>query len=111
MRTGSNRIGGSKLPLACAPRLVVDAGFYSRHLRGVGMQRRAVLSSHSVTACPSVSGVSIDREGSPSERDRSIVSLCRSLSRCSAVNVRSDDLQRPAVALLPVVAICKQFEV
>ena len=38
------------MTLACAPRFVVDAGLHSRHLRGVGMQRRAVLSSQSVKA-------------------------------------------------------------
>ena len=32
--------------LACAPRFVADAGLHSRHLRGVAVQRRAVLSSH-----------------------------------------------------------------
>ena len=75
------------------------------------MQRRAQCSPRFARACPLVSGVGMDQEGNVSERDCSIVSFCRSLSRWSAVKVRSDDPLRLAEELLPVVAICKQFEV
>ena len=39
-------LGVRTCSLACAPRFVEDAVLHSKHLRGGGMQRRAVLSSH-----------------------------------------------------------------